>query len=60
MAHGGLEQAGFGLSATRFFGKHWFVNIDLAASRLFGSADESPITKTDVQGVLSVAVAYKW
>ena len=60
MAHGGLEQAGFGFSATRFFGKHWFLNMDLAASRLFGSADESPITKTGVQGVLSVAVAYKW
>lgn len=60
MAHGGLEQAGFGFSATRFFGKHWFVNMDLAASRLFGSADESPVTKTGVQGVLSLAVAYKW
>lgn len=59
-AHGGLEQAGFGFSATRFFGKHWFVNMDLAASRLFGSADESPVTKTGVQGVLGVAVAYKW
>jgi outer membrane scaffolding protein for murein synthesis (MipA/OmpV family) len=60
MAHGGLEQAGFGFSATRFFGKHWFLNMDLAASRLFGSADESPVSKTGVQGVLDVAVAYKW
>lgn len=60
LAHGGLEQAGFGFSATRFFGKHWFANMDWAVSRLLGSANDSPVTQTRLQGVLDISGAYRW
>jgi outer membrane scaffolding protein for murein synthesis (MipA/OmpV family) len=60
LAHGGAESAGFGFSATHFLGKRWLVNVDLAVNRLLGSAEESPITQTRVQGVAGLSFAYKW
>jgi outer membrane scaffolding protein for murein synthesis (MipA/OmpV family) len=59
-AHGGLESTGFGLVADRFFGKHWLVNVDVAANWLLGSAAESPITQTHVQKVLVLSALYRW
>jgi outer membrane scaffolding protein for murein synthesis (MipA/OmpV family) len=59
-AHGGFNSAGFGVSITRFIGKRWLIDSSLAANRLLGSADESPITQTRVQGVVALSFAYKW
>jgi outer membrane scaffolding protein for murein synthesis (MipA/OmpV family) len=55
-----LRTAGFGFSATRFIGKHWLINAEFAVNRLLGSASESPIAETRVQGVFVLASAYKW
>jgi outer membrane scaffolding protein for murein synthesis (MipA/OmpV family) len=60
LAHGGANSAGFGFSATRFIGKQWLVDVELAANRLLGSAIESPITQTKVQGVFVLSSAYQW
>jgi outer membrane scaffolding protein for murein synthesis (MipA/OmpV family) len=59
-AHGGLNSAGFGLSVTRFIGTRWLIDGSLAANRLLGSANDSPITQTRVQGVFALSFAYKW
>ncbi len=60
IAHGGFDSAGFGFSATRFFGKRWLVNVDLSANRLLGSASESPVTQARVQNVFALSGAYRW
>jgi len=59
-AHGGFESAGFGFTANRFLTKHWFINVNVAANWLLGSASESPITQARVQKVLAVSGAYQW
>jgi outer membrane scaffolding protein for murein synthesis (MipA/OmpV family) len=59
-AHGGANSVGFGFSATRFIGSRWLVDVELAANRLLGSAAESPITQTTLQGVVVLSCAYKW
>ena len=60
MAHGGAQSAGLGFSATRFITPHWLVNTDMAWNHLLGSAGESPITQTAVQGILEVSTEYRW
>jgi outer membrane scaffolding protein for murein synthesis (MipA/OmpV family) len=60
LAHGGLEAAGFGFSATRFVTPHLMVNADLAASWLLGSAARSPIVERKTQGTFSISVAYRF
>jgi outer membrane scaffolding protein for murein synthesis (MipA/OmpV family) len=57
-AHGGLNAAGFGFSATQFITPRWLINADLAVDRLLGSAGSSPITQLPLQGVIVVSVAY--
>lgn len=59
-ASAGLEAAGIGFSATWFFRKHWLLNIDTAVDRLLGSAAASPITQERNQGIIALAVAYRW
>jgi outer membrane scaffolding protein for murein synthesis (MipA/OmpV family) len=69
-AHGGLNAAGFGITATRFLSSRWLINGSLAVNRLLGSAGDSPITqekqRPDVAGLaltggaLSVSVVYSW
>jgi outer membrane scaffolding protein for murein synthesis (MipA/OmpV family) len=58
--HGGLEAAGFGFSATRFFTQHWLANTNIAVSKLLGSAGRSPIIERRTQATLSVSFAYRW
>jgi outer membrane scaffolding protein for murein synthesis (MipA/OmpV family) len=58
--HGGLEKAGFGFSATRFFTTHLLANADLSASRLLGSAGNSPLVQRRTQGSFDLSVAYRW
>jgi len=59
-AHGGLEAAGFGFSATRFFTPHLIANTDLSASELLGSAGRSPLVARRTQASLNLSVAYRW
>lgn len=59
-AHAGASSAGFGFTATRFLGMHWFVHLDLALNRLLGSAAQSPITQETLQNAGVLAVGYRW
>jgi outer membrane scaffolding protein for murein synthesis (MipA/OmpV family) len=59
-AHGGSTAIGLGFSATRFITPRWMVNADAAWNRLRGSAGESPVTQTGVQGVLEFSTEYRW
>jgi outer membrane scaffolding protein for murein synthesis (MipA/OmpV family) len=59
-AHGGPQSTGVGFSATRFITPHWLLNCDLAWNHLLGSASESPITQSAVQGIIEVSTGYRW
>jgi len=59
-AHGGLNTVGLGFSATRFLSHHVLVTADAALNHLMGSARDSPITQSSVQGVLALSAAYRW
>lgn len=59
-AGGGLEAAGFGFSATRFFTRHVLANTNVAVSELLGSAARSPLVRRKAQASLSFSVAYRW
>jgi outer membrane scaffolding protein for murein synthesis (MipA/OmpV family) len=59
-AHGSLNTVGLGFSATRFLTHHVLLTADVAINRLLGSARESPITQSAVQGVLALSMAYRW
>ena len=50
-ARGGLNAVGVGFSVTHFITARWLINADVAINRLFGSASESPVTQSSVQGV---------
>lgn len=58
--HSGLEAAGIGISSTKLFGHHWLLNIDGAFSKLFGSAQSSPITERSARHVVTLSVDYQW
>jgi outer membrane scaffolding protein for murein synthesis (MipA/OmpV family) len=60
VAHSGLEAAGFGISSTKFFGHHWLLNLDGAFSKLFGSAQSSPITERSARHQITLSVDYQW
>ncbi|HEY6451320.1 MAG TPA: MipA/OmpV family protein [Steroidobacteraceae bacterium] len=59
-ARGGSMAAGLGFSATRFITPRWMFNVDAAWNRLRGSARDSPITQSAVQGVLELSTEYRW
>lgn len=59
-ARGGLEEAGFGFSATRFFTPHVLANANLSISELLGSAGSSPLVERRAQASLSLSAAYRW
>lgn len=59
-AHGGLEAAGFGFGATRFFTPHVLTNADLSISELLGSGGRSPLVERKAQVSLSVSAEYRW
>jgi outer membrane scaffolding protein for murein synthesis (MipA/OmpV family) len=58
--HSGLEAAGVGLSTSKFFGHHWLVNVDTAFSKLFGAAQDSPLTERSARHVVTFSVDYQW
>jgi outer membrane scaffolding protein for murein synthesis (MipA/OmpV family) len=55
-----LEAAGVGLSTSKFFGHHWLVNVDTAFSKLFGAAQDSPLTERSARHVVTFSVDYQW
>ncbi|MGH8295646.1 MAG: MipA/OmpV family protein [Steroidobacteraceae bacterium] len=59
-AHGGLQAAGFGFSATRFFTRHLLANTNFAVSEFLGSAGRSPLVERKTQVSLTLSVAYRW
>lgn len=59
-AGGGLEMAGFGFSATRFFTPHVLGNANVSVSELLGDAGSSPLVERRTQTSLSFSVAYRW
>jgi outer membrane scaffolding protein for murein synthesis (MipA/OmpV family) len=58
--HAGLEAAGLGISSTKFFGRHWLMNLDGAYSKLLGSAANSPVTERSARHVITLSVNYRW
>jgi len=58
-AHGGSQSAGLGFSATRFITPHRLINSDMAWNRLLGSASDSPITPSNVPGILELSSEYR-
>ncbi len=58
--HGGDLAAGLGFSASRFMTEHWLINVDVAWNRLRGSAADSPLTRSGVQGIAELSTAYRW
>jgi len=59
-AHGGDDLAGFGFSGTWLITEKWLFNANAAINRLLGSARDSPITSSNVQGELALAIARRW
>ncbi|WP_234732054.1 MipA/OmpV family protein [Acidocella facilis] len=59
-AHGGVEQAGIGISATYFVTPHVLVDLSGGYQRLMGDAADSPITQTPNDESVSLAVMYKF
>jgi outer membrane scaffolding protein for murein synthesis (MipA/OmpV family) len=69
-AHGGMNAAGLGFSATRIISTRWLVNVSLAVNRLLGSARDSPFTHEPQKdagaalaltgGALTLSVLYTW
>lgn len=59
-AHGGLQAAGFGFSATRFFTAHLLANMNVSEQELLGSAGRSPLVRRRAQGTLTLSMAYRW
>jgi outer membrane scaffolding protein for murein synthesis (MipA/OmpV family) len=70
-AHGGLNAAGLGFSATRILNSRWLLNANLAVNHLLGSARDSPFTHERQKlggaeavvltgGALALSVVYTW
>jgi outer membrane scaffolding protein for murein synthesis (MipA/OmpV family) len=58
--HAGTVGVGVGFSATKFFGKHWLLNTDLALHQIRGSAAHSPLVEQRTQRVGTISLDYNW
>ena len=56
----GVKNAGLTISANYQVDKHWLAVANLAASRLLGSAANSPIVERRTSISPSIGVAYRW
>jgi outer membrane scaffolding protein for murein synthesis (MipA/OmpV family) len=54
----GTSDAGVGFSATKFFGKHWLINLDSSISQVRGTPARSPIIEQRTQRVLALSFEY--
>lgn len=59
-AYGGLESAGFGISASWVVTDHIILSADGAVQRLLGAAAQSPITDARWQATGSLSALYKF
>ena len=57
---GGIKSAGIGLGATWFFSESWFLDADLAVSRLLGDAAASPVVRAPLATTFAATVAYRF
>ena len=58
ITHNGTAAAGVGISATKFLGRHWLINIDGAISQLRGDPAHSPIVEKRTQRALAISFDY--
>lgn len=58
ITHNGTAAAGVGFSATKFLGKHWLINLDVAISQLRGDPAGSPIVERRTQRVIALSFDY--
>lgn len=58
ITHNGTAAAGVGLSATKFLGEHWLINLDAAVSQLRGDPAYSPIVERHTQRVIALSFNY--
>jgi outer membrane scaffolding protein for murein synthesis (MipA/OmpV family) len=58
ITHAGTAHAGVGFSATKFLGKHWLVNLDLALSQVRGDPALSPLIERRTERVLALSFDY--
>lgn len=56
--HSGTAHAGVGFSATKFLGKRWLINLDLALSQIRGDPAYSPLIERRTERVLAVSFDY--
>lgn len=56
--HDGTSAAGVGFSATKFFGKHWLLNLDSAINEIRGRPARSPIVEKTDQHVVVLSINY--
>ncbi|WP_338926839.1 MipA/OmpV family protein [Mycetohabitans endofungorum] len=59
-ASAGLKSAGFGITMVYFVNKHWFVSADGAFKRMLGSAADSPLTRSRLNGACDVSINYQF
>jgi outer membrane scaffolding protein for murein synthesis (MipA/OmpV family) len=59
-AAGGTASAGLGITGTWFFADQWFLETDLAYSRLLGDGADSPIVETKDQLAVGLSVGYQF
>ena len=59
-AGGGLRSANLGSSASWFFRENWFLNATGGFQHLLGSAQQSPITRSQQQYTLSLMIGKQW
>jgi len=57
-ASGGIKQVSFGVNATWFFHKAWFVNGAAAVNRLLNDAAQSPFTQEKTQATVDLTLGY--
>jgi outer membrane scaffolding protein for murein synthesis (MipA/OmpV family) len=58
ITHDGTAAAGVGFSATKFLGKRWLINLDLAISQLRGDPAYSPIIERRTQRAIALSFDY--
>src|SRR3984885_7164326 len=56
IGHDGTVAAGVGFSATKFFGKHWLLNLDAAINEIRGRPARSPVVEKTKQHVVVLSI----
>jgi outer membrane scaffolding protein for murein synthesis (MipA/OmpV family) len=59
ITHNGTAAAGVGFSATKFLGRNWLINVDVAISQLRGDPAYSPIVERRTERVIALSFDYQ-